>query len=46
MNIKIIIRVTFILLWVVNTGCASGSMENPDTRQKKLPTETAGVTVP
>ena len=39
MNIKIIIRVTFILLWVVNTGCASGSMENPDTRQKKLPTD-------
>jgi len=39
MNIKIIIRVTFILLWVVNTGCASGSMENADTQQKKQTTD-------
>ncbi len=35
MNIKIIARITFILLWMVSAGCASGAVDNPDTQQKK-----------
>jgi outer membrane lipoprotein-sorting protein len=35
MNVKIIVRITFILLWLVSAGCASGAVDNPDTQQKK-----------
>ena len=35
MNVKIITRITFILLWMVSTGCASGAVDSPDTQQKK-----------
>ena len=35
MNIKIIVRITFVLLWMVSAGCASGAVDNPDTRQEK-----------
>jgi outer membrane lipoprotein-sorting protein len=39
MNMKIIIRIAFILLWMVSAGCASGAMDNPDTQQKKQTTD-------
>lgn len=39
MNIKIIVRITFVLLWIVNAGCASGATDNPDAQQKKLSTD-------
>jgi outer membrane lipoprotein-sorting protein len=35
MNIKIIARVTFMFLWIINTGCASGSTNNPKQQQKE-----------
>ncbi len=35
MNIKIIARITFMLLCMVSAGCASGAVDNPDTQQKK-----------
>ena len=35
MNIKIIIRITFVLLWMVSAGCASGAVDNTDTQQKQ-----------
>lgn len=35
MNRKIITRATFILLWVVSTGCASASTANPKKQQEK-----------
>jgi hypothetical protein len=35
MNIKIIPRIIFMLLWIVSAGCASEAVDNPDTQQKK-----------
>ena len=35
MNIKIIVRITFVLLWMVGAGCASGAVDNPDTQPEK-----------
>ncbi len=35
MNIKIITRITFLLLWIVSAGCASGAVDNPDAQQKE-----------
>jgi len=39
MNVKIIVRVTFVLLWMVSASCASGAVDNTDTQQKKQATD-------